>query len=242
MKLISLLLCISLTGISPQNQEKKSLQYAIEQAFTTCITTKSDQPLEEMVTALTSAFEQEDTISTRYWLSYAYYYQALFAGEINKNEKRAEPLIDTATSLLKPSNTDSESLALLSLQTGYSIRFKSYFSMMNLGQDSKEYAKKALEINANNLRAYYALALNNFYTPKVFGGGSEVEFYLKKALSLTETTKTENQPSWGKESVYELLIKHYQKEEKGNLATKYLTEGLELFPDSKLLKGLKKPL
>ena len=30
--------------------------------------------------------------------------------------------------------------------------------MMNLGQDSKEYAKKALEINANNLRAYYALA------------------------------------------------------------------------------------
>ena len=86
MKLISLLLCFSLTGISPQNQEKKSLQYAIEQAFTTCIPTKSDQPLEEMVTALTSDFEQEDTISTRYWLSYAYYYQALFAGEINKNE------------------------------------------------------------------------------------------------------------------------------------------------------------
>ena len=62
MKLISLLLCFSLTGISPQNQEKKSLQYAIEQAFTTCIPTKSDQPLEEMVTALTSDFEQEDTI------------------------------------------------------------------------------------------------------------------------------------------------------------------------------------
>ena len=114
--------------------------------------------------------------------------------------------------------------------------------MMNLGQDSKEYAKKALETNANNLRAYYALALNNFYTPKVFGGGSEVEFYLKKALSLTETTKTENKPSWGKESVYELLIKHYQKEEKGSFATKYLIEGLELFPYSKLLKGLKKPL
>lgn len=242
MKLISLLLCISLTGISPQNQEKKTLQYAIEQAFRTCITTKSDQPLKELVTILTWDFEQEDIISTRYWLSYAYYYQALFAGEINKNEKRAEHLIDTATSLLKPSNTDSESLALLSLQTGYSIRFKSYFSMMNLGQDSKEYAKKALEINANNLRAYYALALNNFYTPKVFGGGSEVEFYLKKGLSLTETNIAENQPFWGKESVYELLIKHYQKEEKESLANKYLTEGLELFPDSKLLKGLKKIL
>ena len=89
------------------------------------LTTKSDQPLKELVTILTRDFEQEDIISTRYWLSYAYYYQALFAGEINKNEKRAEHLIDTATSLLKPSNTDSESLALLSLQTGYSIRFKS---------------------------------------------------------------------------------------------------------------------
>ena len=242
MKLIFLLLCISLIGISPQNQEKKSLQYLLEEAFTTCITTKSDQPLEEMVTILTSDLEQEDTISTRYWLSYAYYYQALFTGEINKNEKSAERLVDIAISLLKPSDKDSESLALLSLQTGYSIRFKSYFSMMNLGQDSKEYAKRALETNANNLRAYYAIALNNFYTPKIFGGGSDVEFYLKKALSLTETTKDENQPSWGKESVYELLVKHYQKEEKGSLANKYLTEGLELYPDSKLLKVLNKPL
>ena len=242
MKLIFLLLCISLKVISPQNQEKKSLQYLLEEAFTTCITTKSDQPLEEMVTILTSDLEQEDTISTRYWLSYAYYYQALFTGEINKNEKSAERLVDIAISLLKPSDKDSESLALLSLQTGYSIRFKSYFSMMNLGQDSKEYAKRALETNANNLRAYYAIALNNFYTPKIFGGGSDVEFYLKKALSLTETTKDENQPSWGKESVYELLVKHYQKEEKGSLANKYLTEGLELYPDSKLLKVLNKPL
>ena len=238
MKAIVLLLSFSIMSMQAQKQEKEGLQQKIEEAFIRCIENESEQPLEKIAETLTLAFDQNDIVSTRYWLSYARYHQALLAAEINQKKKQAESYIDAAILLLKPSLKDSESLALLSLQTGYSIRFKSYFAMMGLGQYSRNYAETALSLDSNNLRAHYALAINNFYTPKVFGGGSEVEAILKQALALAENSINENQPTWGKDSVYELLVKHYKKEEKYSLAKKYLAEGLALFPENKQLKNL----
>ena len=240
MKAIILLLSFSIMSMQAQKQQKEGLQEKIEKAFLYCIENESEDALEKIAETLTLTFDENDTVSTRYWLSYTRYHQALLAAEINQKKKQAESYIDAAISLLKPSLKDSESLALLSIQTGYSIRFKSYFAMMGLGQDSHNYAETALSLDSNNLRAYYALAINNFYTPKVFGGGTQVEVNLKQALAMSENSMEENQPTWGKDSVYVLLVNHYIKEEKDSLAKKYLAEGLALFPKNKQLKNLTK--
>jgi tetratricopeptide (TPR) repeat protein len=200
MKFIVLLLSFSIVQVYSQTQPKEAFQTEIEKAFVNCIEKDSPQALEKMANMLLRAFNEKDTIPTRYWLSYARYHQALFASEIQQDKKEAESFIDKAISLLEPLKKDSESLALLSLQTGYSIRFKGYFAMIGLGQDSRTFAETALKRNPNNLRAYYALALNNFYTPKVFGGGTEVEDILKKALALTKNTLKKINPA-GEETV-----------------------------------------
>lgn len=242
MKIILIIFSSIFMSMSSIVLQKDGFQQKIEKAFVESIESNSNEPLEKAATTLAFAFEEKDTISTRYWLSYARYHQALLAGEINKDKKQAEQFIDRAISLLKPLKNDSESLALLSIQIGYSIRFKSYFAMVGLGQDSRAFAETALALDPTNLRAYYSLAINDFYTPKVFGGGREVEFYLKKALGLSQNENVEDQPTWGKDSVYELLIKQYKKEEKDSLAQKYLTQALALYPNNQQLKALFKEL
>ena len=112
-----------------------------------------------------------------------------------------------------------------------------------ISQKIQEHGQLALSMDSANLRAHYVLGNNDFYTPKAFGGGKKVEKYLKKALSLpAQTVPNPFLPSWGKEESYELLIRHYIREEKWAAAKKYHRLGMEEFPDSGLLTVLSKKL
>ena len=89
MKAIVLLLSFSIMSMQAQKQEKEGLQQKIEEAFIRCIENESEQPLEKIAETLTLAFDENDTVSTRYWLSYTRYHQALLAAEINQKKKQA---------------------------------------------------------------------------------------------------------------------------------------------------------
>ena len=166
------------------------------------------------------------------------YNQALIADRL-EDKKAAEELIDRAIELLKPLEEDAESQALLALQLGYSTRFKSYWSMMSLGRAAYHRAERAVALAPTNMRTNLALAINDFYTPKVFGGGKKVETHLKKALQAPNPSASVTTPTWGKPNVYELLVKYYQKNKQQTQAQNFLNQGLSEFPNSELLLSLK---
>lgn len=232
---VTLLFLLCFLPVLGQNPTPEA---AIKMSFQQSKTQQTQSPLVKHNTMLEQAFEKEDNNFNRYWLSYGLYNQALIADRL-KYKKAAEELIDRAIELLKPLEEDAESQALLALQLGYSTRFKSYWSMITLGIAAYQRAERAVALAPTNMRTNLALAINDFYTPKVFGGGKKVETHLKKALQAPNPSASVTTPTWGKPNVYELLVKYYQKNKQQTQAQKFLNEGLSEFPNSELLLSLK---
>ena len=232
---VTLLFLLYFSPILGQNLTPEA---AIQLAFQQSKTQQTQIPLVKYNTMLEQAFENEDNNFNRYWLSYGLYNQALIADQL-EDKKSAEELIDRAIELLKPLEEDAESQALLALQLGYSTRFKSYFSMMSLGRAAYQRAEHAVALAPTNMRTNLALAINDFYTPKVFGGGKKVETHLKKALQAPNPSASVTTPTWGKPNVYELLVKYFQKNKQQTQAQNFLDQGLSEFPNSELLLSLK---
>lgn len=232
---VTLLFLLCFSPVLGQNPTPEA---AIQLAFQQSKTQQTQSPLVKHNTMLEQTFEKEDNNFNRYWLSYGLYNQALIADRL-EDKKAAEELIDRAIELLKPLEEDAESQALLALQLGYSTRFKSYWSMMSLGRAAYQRAERAVALAPTNMRTNLALAINDFYTPKVFGGGKKVETHLKKALQAPNPSASVTTPTWGKPNVYELLVKYYQKNKQQTQAQNFLNQGLNEFPNSELLLSLK---
>ena len=231
---VTLLFLLCFSPVLGQNPTPEA---AIQLAFQQSKTQQTQSPLVKHNTMLEQTFEKEDNNFNRYWLSYGLYNQALIADRL-EDKKAAEELIDRAIELLKPLEEDAESQALLALQLGYSTRFKSYWSMMSLGRAAYQRAERAVALAPTNMRTNLALAINDFYTPKVFGGGKKVETHLKKALQAPNPSASVTTPTWGKPNVYELLVKYYQKNKQQTQAQNFLNQGLSEFPNSELLLSL----
>lgn len=71
---------------------------------------------------------------------------------------------------------------------------------MQMIPEADEYLAKAVKLNPENPRAYLIRGQNAFYTPQMFGGGSDVA----KPMLITSTEKYTRQtvkglePAWGK--------------------------------------------
>jgi len=229
---------ILLFGLKNLNAQNITPEKAISIAYNKDEKTGNQNRLERTNQELENIFKATDNTFNRYWLSYGLYNQALLAG-IQENQVQAEFLIDRAIELLNPLKDDGESLALLSLEQGYSTQFKGFFSTMSIGRNAVLNALLASELSPNSLRANFAVAINDFYTPKIFGGGKLTLQYLKKALKEENIDSLDSLPKWGKPSVYELLFKYHKKIKKDSTAKSFLKKGLMEFPESELLKGLK---
>lgn len=236
--LYSTVTLLFLLYFSPVLGQNLTPEAAIQLAFQQSKTQQTQNPLVKYNTILEQAFEKEDNNFNRYWLSYGLYNQALIADRL-EDKKVAEEIIDRAIEILKPLEEDAESQALLSLQLGYSTRFKSYWSMMSLGRAAYQRAECAVALAPKNMRTNLALAINDFYTPKLFGGGKKVETHLKKALQAPNPSASVTAPTWGKPNVYELLVKYYQKNKLQTQAQNFLDQGLSEFPNSELLLSFK---
>jgi hypothetical protein len=176
-----------------------------------------------------------------YWEAYAQY---LLYFKVKSDEKLAIGAIEDGMKLLENSKKQSsDHYALLSLLEGLDIAYSSSLTVPFKSAKSEKNAEKAIELDSNNLRGYYALAIKDYYTPALYGGGKLVEANLLKAISLADKSDANPfAPTWGKDDAYWYLVRFYNKNKQPELGKKYLFEGLEKYPDHYGLNQVKKKL
>ena len=214
------------------------IQSKIYDAFMQSLTLKDDNSLSILSKKLESLNNEKKQNLIRYWQSYLQFYSSIYFLE-NGDMKIAEKEIDKGVDWLdKMENKNSEDYALLAMLQGFSIQFKGMQAMF-IGPKASKNAKMAISLDSMNLRAYYVLGSNDFYTPKQYGGGKIAEQYFLKAISLpAQKIKNNYLPSWGKEEAYELLIKLYIQQKEWALASKYYQEGISEYPESYIISQL----
>ena len=231
-KIIAVLVLTS-NEIYGQSEQPHSIQVEIIRAFEVSIAAGNTTLLESIKNRLKS----NDSQMAVYWSSYAKFYESLYYLK-NQDEKRAKKIINSAISMLeKVPDKNSEIYALLAYLQNFSIQFSGGFSAAFTSGKVKNNAEAALKLDSLNLRAWYVLALNDYYTPAAYGGGKKCENYLLKTVSLNPKSSPYNyMPSWGKNDAYALLIGYYIKNEKFSKAKENLKIALSLYPDDKMIK------
>lgn len=178
----------------------------------------------------------KNSLQHNYWLAYAKYYKSIYYLKMG-NKKQSKKIIQEAISIWKDTRSlRSEELALLALMQSFSIQFTPGMGAGVLSARVKENAFKSVEIDSNNVRGWYVLASNDYYTPKQFGGGKKAEGYLLKAISLPEPpAKNPLLPSWGKSDSYNLLISLYIDRKDMVKAEKMFIQAKKLYPDNYMI-------
>ena len=181
------------------------------------------------------AFPVQNQI-TAYWIAYTKYYKAIYYLKFN-DRKQSQKELESAIDLLeKVKNKNSEIYALLAFIQSFSTQFSGGMVAATLSAKVKKNAEQATALDSTNLRAWYVLALNDYYTPLAFGGSKKCEKYLLKAISLNEQSIANHfMPSWGKSDAYHLLIGYYIDKEDYSKAKDYLNLALSLYPDNYMI-------
>ena len=124
-----------------------------------------------------------------------------------------------------------------------SIQFASGMEAGRISAGIRENAGKALELDSTNVRGWYVLGSNDYYTPASFGGGKKVEYYLKKATSSPDkNTDDSSLPTWGREYAYALLIQYYMQNDRTDEAKNCLLMAEKEYPDSYFIGEYKRKL
>lgn len=211
----------------------KNIQSKIYNTFVGCLTSEDSKPLEAIYKQLKDAYSRSPNNLFLYWKGYLFYYKSIYYIRFNEENKSEQSIKEGINIIQNIERKNSEDFALLGLLQGFSQQFHSGFKAGKVSADLNRNIERALELDPDNLRAHFVYASNDFYTPKKYGGGMEVEKCLLKAISLPEQ-KISNPylPSWGKEEAYAMLIQLYINDENFESAKKYFNKGIEKYPDS----------
>jgi tetratricopeptide (TPR) repeat protein len=233
----------SLKSINQSDTVLKNIQEKVMDAFVNAKINKSDKGLTDLKQALMNLNSISNNGIVTYWYSYACYYHAIYQ-MTGKDNKSAEKILDEGILRLKnASNLNSEHYALLALMESLSIQYASGIEAPFISKRVKQNAEKALQLDSLNLRAYFVLGSNDFYTPEQFGGGKKATAYLTKAVTLKDQSVANPYlPSWGKNSAYEMLIRFYINHKQFVEAKKYYQEAITLYPDNYMITKLSKDL
>lgn len=168
----------------------------------------------------------------RYWTAYLLYNKSMFYRGAQKDDDKASKTIDLAIETLNKNTETSENLALLAACKSFSIQFANMTQLAKIAAEVVEDANKSLEINPKNIRAYYVLTSNNFYTPKMFGGMTQVEEFALKGLACPNSADEGfYSPYWAKPRIYSLYIKYLEGENRKDDALKYKEIAKKEFPN-----------
>jgi tetratricopeptide (TPR) repeat protein len=159
---------------------------------------------------------------------------------IQKDLQGSEKILETGIKILQASVSEtSEQLALLALMESFSIQYAPGMEAVSIASRSVKHAEEAVQLDSTNLRAYYVLGSNDFYTPEQYGGGKKAEWYLKKAVSLPDQSiRNPYLPSWGKNSAYEMLIRFYIRQHQYDQAKVFYQQAIALFPNDYMINQL----
>jgi tetratricopeptide (TPR) repeat protein len=220
-----------------------NFQEKVMKAFVNAKISKSDKGILDLEKSLLSLSKENSNGIIIYWYSYTCYYHSILL-LTDKENKSSEKILDEGINQLRNvSNLNSEHLALLALMESFSIQYASGIETPFISKRVKQNAEKALQLDSLNLRAYFVLGSNDFYTPEQYGGGKKAESYLTKAIRLNDQSIANPYlPTWGKNSAYELLIRLYIRKKQFTEAKKYYQEAISLFPDDYMINKLSKDL
>jgi tetratricopeptide (TPR) repeat protein len=220
-----------------------NIQDRIYNAFVGSFMERSPKGLDAIEARLETLGEGNTNNIIHYWRAYAAYYKAIYHikfGNQEGSQAATEEGIEILQNLEKKS---SEDYALLAMLQSFSIQFHSGIEAPFISGRVQANGEKALELDDKNLRAYYVLGSSDYYTPEKYGGGTKVETYLKQAIALdNQSMKNPYLPSWGKDSAYELLIRHFIKKEQYDEAKALFKEAIAIYPENYMLNQLSKKL
>lgn len=233
---------IAAHNILPRNNE--GFQSWIEEAFIYCKLAKKPDSMKVVIDSLKKLSSGNRSSIIAYWKGYAYYYMAIFYITVADNRNLKANLEAGIETLSAPADKSSELYALLSLLKAMNIQLTDGLGARKLAKNANNDAHKAVALDDKNLRAHYAVASLDFYTPPLFGGMSAVtENSLQKAIGLKK--KYNNNPylpSWGKNFCYEMLIKYYSRKEEWEKAKRTYAAAIEEFPEDYLILNAGKKL
>lgn len=230
--LLSLLLLVAVTSLLAQKYQTEIHTYLNQQDI---------DSLNQVIYEIEKHNPQSKNRYLSYWQAYAIFNKALVLAAA-KEKKKAEKENKKALDILeKIENKTSEDYALLAVCYNYSISFASFIKVPSLSSKTKDIANKAIGMDDKNLRAYLVMGINDFFTPKIFGGQKQCEAYFLSAISLADkNSENEYDPSWGKSDAYYYLIRYYLSKNDEVNAIKRMKEALKLYPDNNRLKTLVK--
>lgn len=231
-----LLLCSVLFAAYPLSAQDLSflqnIQSKIDSALSRSFAHQNTAPLDSMLTQLANLTPQNNL--TIYWQSYARSMETIYFMR-NKQAKEAEHIINRACDDMEQLNKkNAEDYALLASVQNLAIQFRSGMGAGKLSSQAVGNAQTALQMDSTNLRAWYVLATNDFYTPAFFGGGKKTEKYLLKALSFpAQQVPNPYMPSWGREEAYQLLLTYYVQKEQYESARVLLNTAKKEYPNGR---------
>jgi len=238
-KLPLIVLTLSLIVTTSCAQTLNGIQKRIEIAFIAAL--KGDfASLQKIDQSLNTVSEKEDARLQNYWKAYTNYKLAVACLSNKKMEEGSKHNGEGIKLLKNIKRKNSEEYVLLGMMTSFGISFDRTTAMVASGE-ARGYYEKAVKLDKKNLRAYFGKGNSDFYTPKQYGGGLIAESLFLKALSLKDTYATKpNVPTWGREEVYMMLVRFYQRENENQKALLYCKQGLKKFPyNPRLSKALK---
>lgn len=231
-----LLLCFMLLAAYPLSAQDLSflqnIQSKIDSALSRSFAHQNTAPLDSMLTQLANLTPQNNL--TTYWQSYARSMETIYFMR-NKQAKEAEHIINRACDDMEQLNKkNAEDYALLASVQNLAIQFRSGMGAGKLSSQAVGNAQTALQMDSTNLRAWYVLATNDFYTPAFFGGGKKTEKFLLKALSFpAQQVPNPYMPSWGREEAYQLLLTYYVQKEQYEQARVLLNAAQKEYPNGR---------
>lgn len=229
----------SLRSLNQDETLLNNIQQKIMTAFTNGKITQSDKDLNSLEQSLLTLNSNKKNSIITYWYSYICYYHSILSFTENDKEKSEETLEKGIKQLNDLSPKNAEHLALLALMESFSIQYALGIEVPFISKRIKQNAQKALQLDSLNLRAYFVLGSNDFYTPEQYGGGKKAEGYLLKTITLNDQTVANPYlPSWGKNSAYEMLIRLYLNRKQYPEAKKYYQEAIALYPNDYMINKL----
>ena len=209
------------------------IQNKITLASNESFVVKNTKNLDEIEKKLDTYYKKNNNKLTLYWKSYLLYYKSIFY--LTTNDKlNSEKSLDSGIDIMENiTNKNSDDFALLALLRGLSIQFKAGIKAPFISNKILSYLSQALELDSTNIRVYFVQGSNDFYTPKIYGGGKIVETSLIKAISLPNQNIVNSAlPSWGKEEAYEMIIRYYINNKRWENAKKYYKDANNLYPEN----------
>jgi hypothetical protein len=210
----------------------QNVQSKIDSALTHSFAQQNTAPLDSILTQLAALTPQSNL--TTYWQSYARSMVTIYFMKMKQTAKAESAINRACDDMEKLDKKNTEDYALLASVQNLAIQFRSGMGAGKLSSQAVENAQKAIQMDSTNLRAWYVLGTNDFYTPAFFGGGKKTEQYLTKALSCpAQRVPNPYMPSWGREESYHLLLTYYVQKEQYEPARILLNAAKAEYPNGR---------